>query len=851
MRLISSIVLGLLLMGTAQARRPLAALLPAGFTDSTFAGTGVAAASISSGVAMQFAPDGRLFVCQQNGMLKVYSAAGAYLSTAIDLDVDSDGERGLLGIAFDPNFASNNHIYLYHTVASTPRNNRISRFTMSGNMVLGGSETALVNLDALSGATNHNGGAMHFGSDGKLYVAVGENADTSHAQSIANRHGKILRYNPDGTIPTDNPTSVAGIAGTLTGANRAIWAAGLRNPFTCHIEGNQLYVNDVGGGGWEEINRVATGARTVGFNFGWPNTEGGFTAGSFPNFTAPIHSYAHGGGSLQGYAITGGAYYPAGGAFPAMYHNRYFYADYVRSWIGHVDGATGAGPTDFLATSANSPVDLKVRNGILYYLNRGTGQVRQIQYTTPGTAPVVTGQPAGLTRSVGQTAVFTASATGTAPLSYQWTRNGVNVNNGVNGGTISGATTATLTITNVQTGNAGDYRLVVTNGIAPAATSNPATLTVTTNQPPTVTITSPVNNSMYNGGQAITYAATAADPEDGTLAAAAFSWSIVFHHAAHVHPFLTPPPGQMSGTFTTAAAGHLETDVWYRVTVTVTDSAGLTATSSVDILPNLVALTLQTNPPGLQVTYGGQPQTAPFVFQANVGGEVPIGAVTPQTLGANAYTFASWSDAGAAAHTITAPAGATTYTATFTQPPAPTITGLVLYDTTTDLPVPGFNPIADGAVLDLATLPAGITIVAVTNPPTGGSVRFAYDGNANYRTESTAPYSISGDTNGDLTPWTGHPTAGAHTLTATPFAGAGATGAAGTPVLITFSSVNPPPPPPPPPPAVPAGPEGDSGEGADEKCLSGLGAAAPGGAAPWLLALASLAFAYRGRRRRR
>ena len=141
LRLMSSSVLALLILGTARA----AALLPAGFSDSVFAGSEGGSALISSGVAMQFAPDGRLFVCQQNGMLKVYSASGAYLATAVDLNVDSAGERGLLGIAFDPSFASNQYVYLYYTVPS-PVHNRISRFTMSGNMVAGGSESRALRL---------------------------------------------------------------------------------------------------------------------------------------------------------------------------------------------------------------------------------------------------------------------------------------------------------------------------------------------------------------------------------------------------------------------------------------------------------------------------------------------------------------------------------------------------------------------------------------------------------------------------------------------------------------------------------------------------------------------------------
>src|SRR5262249_33295487 len=158
------------------------------------------------------------------------------------------GERGLLGVAFDPDFATNQFVYVYHTVPGSPPHNRVSRFTANGDVAASGSEVPILDLDNLSGATNHNGGAIHFGPDGKLYVDVGENADASNSQSLDNRLGKVLRINPDGSIPSDNPTSFPGISGSPTGANRAIWAVGLRNPFTFAFQPGtgRLFINDVG-----------------------------------------------------------------------------------------------------------------------------------------------------------------------------------------------------------------------------------------------------------------------------------------------------------------------------------------------------------------------------------------------------------------------------------------------------------------------------------------------------------------------------------------------------------------------------------------------------------------------------
>jgi len=158
-----------------------AANLPSGFTEEQFGGN-----LSGSPTAMAFAPDGRLFVCQQGGQLRVIKT-GSLLSTPfVSLTVDSSGERGLLGIAFDPNFATNHYLYVYYTVATSPIHNRVSRFTAAGDTAVPGSEAIILELDNLSSATNHNGGAIHFGPDGKLYIGVGENANGYDLDESAN-----------------------------------------------------------------------------------------------------------------------------------------------------------------------------------------------------------------------------------------------------------------------------------------------------------------------------------------------------------------------------------------------------------------------------------------------------------------------------------------------------------------------------------------------------------------------------------------------------------------------------------------------------------------------------------------
>jgi glucose/arabinose dehydrogenase len=334
-----------------------AATLPAGFTETQFG-------SNLSGVptAMAFAPDGRLFVCQQNGQLRVIKNGTLLATPFVSLSVSSSGERGLLGIAFDPNFGTNQFIYVYYTVSAAPIHNRISRFTANGDLAAAGSEVVLMDLDDLSNATNHNGGAIHFGPDGKLYVGVGENANSANAQTLNNRLGKILRMNSDGTIPTDNP-----FVNTAMGVNRAIWALGLRNPYTFGFQPGtgRMFINDVGEGTWEEIDDGIAGS-----NYGWPACEGACSPAN-ANFRDPLFQYGHGNTITTGCAIVGAAFYnPAVNQFPASYLGKFFFADLCGGWIRVFDPAIGT--ASGFATGINQPVDLEVGpDGCLYYLTRG------------------------------------------------------------------------------------------------------------------------------------------------------------------------------------------------------------------------------------------------------------------------------------------------------------------------------------------------------------------------------------------------------------------------------------------------------------------------------------------------
>jgi len=366
-------------LGTWPSAR--AATLPPGFAETTVA------SGLSNPTAMAFAPDGRLFVAEQAGRLRVIKNGQLLPTPFLTLTVNSSGERGLLGVAFDPSFAANRFVYVYYTATTPAVHNRLSRFTANGDVAVAGSEVVLLELDNLSGATNHNGGALHFGADGKLYVAVGENATPSNAQTLSNLLGKLLRLNADGTVPADNP-----FVGQATGKNGAIWALGLRNPYTFAVQPGtgRIFVNDVGSSGAgrrEEIDEGAAGA-----NYGWPGIEGYRTTQPLPGigtYRDPVFAYDT--AAEGGCAITGGAFYnPASARFPAAYVGKYFFADFCGGWIRTLDPATRA--VAGFATGIANPVDLQVgADGALYYLARGNGTVVRVGYAaSPTPTPTVT-----------------------------------------------------------------------------------------------------------------------------------------------------------------------------------------------------------------------------------------------------------------------------------------------------------------------------------------------------------------------------------------------------------------------------------------------------------------------------
>jgi glucose/arabinose dehydrogenase len=646
LRISPSILLSFLLLALG-AFRAAASVLPTGFVESRLA-TGLDPTSL------EIAPDGRLFVTEKNGRIRIIKNGVMLTTPFLTLSVDNFNERGLQNIILDPDFASNGYVYVLYMPAGSNQN-RVSRFKASGDVAVADSEFVLLYLGTSQGSI-HNGGGMYF-LDGKLFITTGDGGNYNLPQSNNSLLGKILRINPDGTIPTDNP-----FYNSATGVNRAIWARGMRNPFKASVQRgtNRVFINDVGTATWEEVNEPVAGK-----NYGYPMLEGFRTAGQYApgNYQDPFFAYSH----SEGCSITGGAFYnPVNAQFPAGYVGKYFYADYCAGYIRTVDLATKAKGN--FATGVNRPVDIKVGpDGSMYYLVRGStnsntsttnGEVWRITYTA-SQSPFISAHPTSQTTSVGGSVTFNVSASGSAPLTYQWQRNGVN---------ISGATSSSYTLSNIGLSSSGaTFRAVVTNNFG-SATSNSATLTVLDNSAPTATITTPLAGTKYNAGQTISFAGTGSDPEDGTLPASAFTWWVDFFHddtGLHTHPVIPPTSGITSSSFEVPLSVH-GFNVWYRIYLRVTDSDGQATTTFREVYPNRSTYTITSNPTGLQLYLDGESIFTPYSYTTTVGAVQTVEARSPQDRNGTSYQFSNWSDGGAATHTIKIPATNATLTANYT-----------------------------------------------------------------------------------------------------------------------------------------------------------------------------------------
>jgi len=379
-------IVTILAAGAARAGTP-----PAGFADRE-----IMTASVPTALAYE-PGSGNVFVVEKgdaggNARVLRRDSTGA-VTTAVTLAcVDSAGERGLLGIAFDPDYLqglSTRWVYLYYTRQSPATGtcaipgdagsrNRVVRLKEAGGVLSG--EQLLLEGPVL-GATNHNGGTLRFAPDKTLFVSVGDN-DTDLDAVPASRNlndlrGKILRINRDGSVPNTNP-----FAGQI-GVRGEIWAWGLRNPFRFSIDPTNgiPWIGDVGESSWEEIDKGVAGA-----DYGYPCFEGNVTfhpCNPAPaNPLAPALVYGHFGQTtpFTGETVIGGPVYRSG-PFGASYEGRVFFGDYVEGWIRSAAMDVGGTLSDvqMFIPDAGSVVDIiESPAGCLAYIFIDSGSIREV-----------------------------------------------------------------------------------------------------------------------------------------------------------------------------------------------------------------------------------------------------------------------------------------------------------------------------------------------------------------------------------------------------------------------------------------------------------------------------------------
>jgi len=722
----------------AAGNTKLSASVAVNVVNSNFFQNEVLATGLNLPTNIEFLPDGRMLVMELQGAIKVLPAPYTTPEPTPFLQITNIGsagvQQGIYDLTLDPDFANNHFYYVFYTLG-TPNRDRVSRFTANSNLTetVAGSETVLYQ-DPLDANSEHHGGALNFASDGKLYFTTGEHFDAAAAQSLSSPRGKLHRINKDGTVPTDNPFYDG------TGPNvDSIWALGLRNPFRAYYDAptNRLLVGDVGGNDYstakEEVNVGARGA-----NYGWPNSEGPCSAPC----TSPLYSYPHNGRDAS---ITGGFVYH-GTAFPASYHGSYFFADYTQNWIrrltfddsGNVSGVFNFEPAD---GSLDGPYGDIVHltegpDGALYYVDLGysdisgtfgVSKIRRIKYVQSNQAPIAV---ASANPTSGPTPLDVSfSSAGSSdpegrPLSYAWTFG-------------DGATSTEANPKHTYT-SAGTYtaRLTVSDGVN--STASPP-ITVSAGNRPVATILSPQDGSFFQAGDTITYAGDATDTEDGALPASAFSWNIDFLHEGHVHPGV-PVIGTKTGTFTIPSSGHdFSGNTRYRISLTVTDSDGLTSAQSVIIYPRKVNLTFGTVPSGRTLYLDGIAKATPFVYDTLVGFSHTIEA-RDQTVGSTSYIFQSWSDGGAQQHSITVPNTDQAYTATYSQSATPVSPAFIQVNAST----PQSPQSTVATAYSQAQSPGDLNVVAVGWNESVGNVISVSDSSGNVYQPGVATYRGTG-----------------------------------------------------------------------------------------------------------
>ena len=736
--------------------------LPPGFADVEVIG------DITEATSVDFAADGTAFVALKTGVIKSFdydAASGTFEAASqatdfadLSVPVNNYHDRGLTGIAVDPQFPTRPYLYASYTYNRDPRDNpavvpkwgpagqqydtcpapattdpptagcvvmtRVVRLTAQRPSSLGwtmvpGSEKELLASGCFQFGS-HASGDVVFGPDGKLYASAGDGAsfDTLDHGQYANPcadppdEGGSLRSQDyrstgdplgvDGAVVRMDPDT--GFTPSQATAGQWLVAYGQRNPWrlTFRPGTRELWSGDVGASEWEEVNRIGdVAAVSSPVNRGWPCYEGSYTgsqvqpgwdaldlplceslyAQGLGAVAAPYFSYRTRGPLLtpgedclnDTSSVSGVAFGAAASDYPARYRGALFFSDYARScvWVLGKKANGDPDPTviEPFVQAAETPVDLITGpGGDLYYVDygltpdyqvgEGEAGVHRIVYTGANATPTArisadpTSGPAPLTVAFDGTG---STDPDNDPLTYRWDLDG-NGSFETSGPTPSrtypvGTHTATLKVDDGH-GHTSTATQEIQAG----------------NSPPTLGAVSPSSALTWAVGQTVNFSATATDPQEGTMPPSAFGWAIAIRHCptgvCHTHPFQSFPA--------TAAGSFVTPDHEYPssllLTVTVTDSGGLTDSRTIQLDPRTVALSFASSPSGAQVTVNGAAHTTPYAETFIQGSRLTVTAAPTTGSGSAVAGFGSWSDGLARSHEISAPTTATSYTATYTRP---------------------------------------------------------------------------------------------------------------------------------------------------------------------------------------
>ena len=592
--------------------------------------------------SMEVSPDGRIFITEKNGTIRIIRDDVMLTEPLVSFEVDQNNEKGLNHIAFHPDFESNGWIYVHFAVAGR-RHNRVSRFTVHGDRVVPGSEKVIIDMDDM-GSEIHNGGAMVFGFDGYLYISTGDGGQSWRGEEIHSTNAKILRVDEEGLAVADNPWYHLPY-----GRAAMVYANGLRNPFTMSLHpltGN-LYVNDVGGSQYEEVNLIQSGR-----HYGWPRLEGKRVDEEVPEgYMDPVFQYNHD----NDYCCIVGSdfYYPSTRKFPEVYVGRYFYSDYCTGNIRMLDVEAGQDRGIFMMGGKRIIDILTSPDGDMYYLERNgigdgsyedntstsEGALWKITYTGTG-IPFISAQPKSILVSVGESVDFEVAASGALPLNYTWFINETEIADDHENSYHIEEATLDMDSTRIGVSVSNSFGSIV---------SDTAILRVTNNQRPLPSIIEPGDQITYRGGDTIYFSGLASDPEDGFLPESFLDWKIDFHHGTHVHPAMPWVSGVDQGLWIVPESGETSTDVWYRITLKAKDSNGLSGTVFRDIYPRTGGFWIQTIPPGLGMKLDGALMKSPFFVESVQGVERNVTAPQKQIHEDKIYFFDQWQD-GTQAH---------------------------------------------------------------------------------------------------------------------------------------------------------------------------------------------------------